>query len=117
VRARSIRPEARAVVREVLHGPRPQAKLTVGPSDDRYEREADEVAERVMRMPVPGTEVPSPTGRRPGAALQRACAECEEERLQRVGTGAPTLRPESEAELRRLRGRGEPLPESARRRP
>lgn len=30
-----------------------QAKLTVGPPDDRYEREADRVADLVMRMPDP----------------------------------------------------------------
>jgi ferredoxin len=32
---------------------RVQAKLEVGQPDDEYEREADEVAERVMRMPEP----------------------------------------------------------------
>jgi hypothetical protein len=31
-----------------------QAKLKVGPPDDEYEREADRVAEKVMRMPAPG---------------------------------------------------------------
>lgn len=30
-----------------------QAKLTVGPADDDYEREADRVADQVMRMPDP----------------------------------------------------------------
>ena len=33
-----------------------QAKLTVGPVGDRYEREADRVAERVMGMTVPARE-------------------------------------------------------------
>ncbi len=40
-------------------------RLTIGAADDPYEREADRVAERVMRMPV--------------AAVQRKCASCEEE--------------------------------------
>ena len=30
-----------------------QPKLTIGESDDQYEREADRVAETVMRMPEP----------------------------------------------------------------
>ena len=43
-----------------------QPKLTVGSPDDPYEKEADAVADRVMRMPEPGF-------------VQRKCAECEEE--------------------------------------
>ena len=31
-----------------------QAKLEVGPADDRYEQEADRVAQTVMRMPAAG---------------------------------------------------------------
>jgi len=31
-----------------------QAKLQVGPANDRYEQEADQVAARVMRMPAEG---------------------------------------------------------------
>ena len=88
-----------------------QAKLEVGAPDDAYEREADAVAERIMRMPVSPPDgnggVPEPIAmlRTPGAApvrslwgrevtsagaggrLRRACSECEEvreERLQRV---------------------------------
>ncbi|MCI5222897.1 MAG: hypothetical protein D3924_09550 [Candidatus Electrothrix sp. AR4] len=37
-----------------------QAKLRVGAPDDPYEQEADQVAERVMRMPAP-TIQPKPT--------------------------------------------------------
>lgn len=57
-----------------------QPKLTVGPPDDMYEREADAVASRVMRMPdnQAMTTSISPIG------VQRKCAECEEEKkLQR----------------------------------
>jgi len=54
-----------------------QTRLTVSQPDDPYEREADRVAERVMRMPVP--------------AVQRKCTACEEEdkvlRLQRRPVG------------------------------
>lgn len=44
-----------------------QPKLQVGPADDPYEREADRMAERVVRGPVAAP--PPPTG--PGAAVQR----------------------------------------------
>jgi hypothetical protein len=60
----------RAAVHQILHTPRPQMKLTVGAPDDAFEREADQVADQVMRMPEPG--------------VQRMCAECEEEK-----TGSP----------------------------
>jgi hypothetical protein len=60
----------RAAIRHILHGPRLQPKLTVGPPDDAYEREADRVADAVMRMPEPDERI------------QRMCPECEDE-LQR----------------------------------
>lgn len=60
-----------------------QAKLNVGAVDDPLEREADDVADRVMRMPDPEVS---------GAARQvsRRCAECEEEeKLQKTPAGVP----------------------------
>jgi hypothetical protein len=45
-----------------------QAKLTVNPPDDEYEREADRVAEQVMSMPEPAAS----------KQVQRACSGCEE---------------------------------------
>ena len=33
-----------------------QPKLTIGQPDDRYEQEADRVAEQVMRLPEPGIQ-------------------------------------------------------------
>ncbi|MDJ0889927.1 MAG: DUF4157 domain-containing protein [Gammaproteobacteria bacterium] len=38
------------------HSPYLQAKLRVGAPDDRYEREADRIADQVMRMPEPGLQ-------------------------------------------------------------
>jgi hypothetical protein len=71
-----------------------QAKLTVGPAGDRYEQEADRIAESVMRMagPAPagdGTATPPI----PGGRLQRKCTECKEEetRLQRKAAGNSSL--------------------------
>src|SRR5262249_22180468 len=54
-----------------------QAKLVVGSPRDPLEREADEVADRVMRR----ADVPAVGAAPP--AVQRRCAPCEEERIQR----------------------------------
>lgn len=45
-----------------------QTKLAIGQPNDRYEQEANQVADQIMRMPAP--------------KIQRLCPECEEE-LQR----------------------------------
>ena len=74
-----------------------QRKLAVNQPGDRYEQEADRVAEQVMRMPDPeqagvatGVHDSPPTVQRKCSAcekeenLQRKCAACEEkEKLQR----------------------------------
>ncbi len=43
--------DTRADIRQILRGPKLQAKLTIGAPDDVYEQEADRVADEVMRMP------------------------------------------------------------------
>jgi hypothetical protein len=53
-----------------------QAKLTVSQPGDEHEREADRVADEVMRMPEPA---PRPAVQRAPEIIQRACRECEEE--------------------------------------
>lgn len=63
-----------------------QAKLTVGAVNDPLEREADALADRVMRMadPAPGVSASPPR-------ISRKCAACEEEdaaRLQRRSAGS-----------------------------
>lgn len=52
-----------------------QAKLEIGAVDDPLEREADRVADRVMRIPDPA-KVESGTA---GERMQRKCSACEEE--------------------------------------
>src|SRR2546422_136387 len=76
--------DARPQVRRILEMPRVQPKLTVGPPDDEFEREADRVADQVMRIPEPVAA--SGGAERP--AIQRKCHECEEEEktLQRMCT-------------------------------
>src|SRR6266571_2547810 len=96
----------RTQVRESL-APRVQTKLTVGPPDDAYEREADSVANAVMRMPDEAVRE---------GQVQRMCAECEEEQLQRKSVAADTLEidPDLEVGLRSQQSGGQPLPDSTR---
>lgn len=61
-----------------------QPQLTIGEPDDKYEREADAVADQVMRMADPVSEV------------QRKCEVCEHEQMQRkeLSTGSPLIQKE-----------------------
>ena len=62
-----------------------QAKLKIGQPNDKYEQEADRMAEQVMRMPEPRQT--SLVGDSPMAnttiplseTIQRACASCSED--------------------------------------
>lgn len=75
-----------------------QAKIAIGSPDDRYEREADRVAEQVTRLSSPLSPYAAPLPIQPigaGAAtssaeapVQRLCPECEEENLQRKPAAA-----------------------------
>lgn len=91
--------------------------LTVNDPDDRFEREADAVADAVMRMAAPGTKRASGApggdssgGSGPGGAssgieatggeaagVQRMCARCS----KRLAAGKPLNCPECEEELQR----------------
>jgi len=55
-----------------------QPKLEIGAVDDPLEREADEVADKVMRMPDPAPSLRSPP------QVSRKCAACEEEEKKKV---------------------------------
>ena len=74
----------RAAIRHILRGPRLQAKLTIGAPNGKYEKEADRVADAVMRMAEP--------------QLQRACAcggrcpECQAEQLDQEDKRLQTKR-------------------------
>ena len=48
---RPIQGEQRDEIRRILDHPAAQPKLAVGPVGDKHEREADQVANRVMRKP------------------------------------------------------------------
>lgn len=76
-----------------------QTKLTIGEPNDPYEHEADQVAERVMRMATPpGISDKLSFTARTSPKAQRKCASCEdEEKVQRKEAGpsadAPTSPP------------------------
>ncbi len=45
-----------AEIRRILRSSGVQANLTIGQPNDQYEKEADSVANQVMRMPDPGIQ-------------------------------------------------------------
>jgi uncharacterized protein DUF4157/OmpA family protein len=70
-------------VQSILHANRIQPKLQVGQPNDKYEQEADRVAEQVMRMPAPqpfsSVSDSSLTNSTKPGLIQRACAACSGE--------------------------------------
>ncbi|MEA2563869.1 MAG: hypothetical protein QOH06_5373 [Acidobacteriota bacterium] len=104
----SVRPE----VRHILHAPLPQPKLTVGAPGDAYEREADQVADQVMRMPEPGVQrmcSECEEEREGQGVVQRMCAECEEEMHAKEEPGrTPSVPGGFEPRFAALRGSGQP---------
>ena len=81
-----------------------QAKLKVGEPNDRYEREADRVADEVMRMPAntlssgglpeSRSDFELPRGGT-SASIQRMCSACaeEEDELRRIPSKSPSSTP------------------------
>jgi hypothetical protein len=105
-----------------------QAKLKVGAPNDKFEQEADRVADAVMRMPeaTPVNEL-TQAALNPGQHIQRLCTECEDE-LQRqpideeeevlqtkmTDSGMPGTNHNLGNRVNQLRGRGRPLPKTLR---
>jgi hypothetical protein len=89
-------------VRQTTRAAHPQTKLAVSAPGDASEREADRIAEQVMRIPEAG--------------VQRMCAECEEETVQTKAEGGmtPSLPGSFEGRFAALRGGGQPMPPSER---
>jgi len=93
-------------------GPVIQPKLTVSQPNDPYEREADQIADRVMRMPAPQSinttlSYSSVDSRN----VQRKCASCDEEekRLQRKEQGADSPTAVAPIVHESLNSSGQPL--------
>lgn len=98
-----------------------QAKLSISRPGDRYEHEADQVAEQVMRMPDPGAEQAAVSTHPSVSKLQRMCSSCEAEEhdedqhLQTKSVdGASRSTPDVEAAVKNLNSDGHALPESTR---
>jgi hypothetical protein len=106
-----------------------QAKLTIGQPGDKYEQEADGVADAVMRMPDPQVVENSPGQ----SQIQGKCAKCGEEgeELQRQPEEeekkkeeeepiaakeepgqTPMVTPEAEHSIKNMQGSGQSLPET-----
>ncbi len=88
-----------------------QTKLTVNKPNDRYEREADAMADHVMGL---SRHAPSMT---PAASIQRKCATCEEEEeiqrkpLMRKSAEGSSAAPDGlSSQLSGAKGRGSALP-------
>ncbi len=118
----------RAEIRHILHGPRVQAKLKIGAPDDAYEREADRIAEEVVRSPSRPPASIEPAASADTPTVRRACRECAgDENIQRLADtrggapsvgrqqGLPTITSDAESRLGSLHdGAGRPLPASER---
>ncbi|MEH2237848.1 eCIS core domain-containing protein [Nostoc sp.] len=99
---------------------RPQAKLTVGEPGDKYEQEADWVANQVMRMVVPD-KLKAQSVQPVQDLLQPKCADCEEE--DKVQTKS-SIQPDTdgrfqagdniESRLNSSKGGGSTLPDEVR---
>lgn len=99
---------------------RPQAKLTVGEPGDKYEQEADWMANQVMRMVVPD-KLNTPRVQPVPDSLHRKCAACEEEDkvqtkpfIQPFTNGGLQSRDNIESRLNSSKGGGSPLPDDVR---
>jgi len=127
----------------LLNSPLIQTKLKVSTPGDRFEQEADRVADNVTRAPSPQGNSPTVSSRTQISRLQRKCTECEneaqrkpveegkpleeeDEPLQKQpmeedrdemlqGEGQPRASQGVQSQIDSLRsGGGQPLPESAR---
>ena len=75
--SRALSPSSSSITSGII-----QKKLSIGASNDRYEQEADAVADRVMQMPLSGAQMQG-IGAAQQKGIQRKCAACEEEKIQR----------------------------------
>ncbi len=97
--------------------------LSVSRPEDAHEREAEAMADTIMRMPVSmsGQPIEPSESRASGsAAVQRRCSKCEEESKEPIvhrsesAAGVPQVNSEVASNINAMRGGGSPLPESTR---
>ncbi|MBG1271391.1 eCIS core domain-containing protein [Nostoc sp. WHI] len=100
---------------------RPQAKLTVGKPGDKYEQEADWMANQVMRMVMPD-KLNAQSVQSVQDSLQRKCAACEQEEdkvqtkpsIQTATDGGLQTGNNIESRLNSSKGGGSPLSDEVR---
>jgi len=97
-----------------------QAKLKIGQPNDRYEQEADRVADHVMRMPE-GKLLPV-NGQSSSVQRKPLCPECNEKEEDEspsvmpksAGNQTPQITSGIRSQIQSLQGGGQPLTQSAR---
>jgi len=70
-------------IQNILRSTGAQAKLTIGQPNDKYEQEADRVADQVMHMSDADVAQRVETGTVQPMRIQRMCPECEDEMAKR----------------------------------
>jgi outer membrane protein OmpA-like peptidoglycan-associated protein len=80
---RPLPPLGNQVIQRLLGRHGIQAKLTVNDPGDRFEQEADRVADAVMRTPEASSATPP--------SIQRTCAHCEEELHRKESTAVQPI--------------------------
>lgn len=73
----------------ILSPVRIQPKLVVAPVGDPLEHEADRVADAILHAPLPSASPKQEPKFIANHSVQRKCADCEQEQLQRKEAGAP----------------------------
>jgi len=114
-------------IRRILRSTGARAKLTIGRPNDKYEQEADRVADQVMRMSDVDEAQRAERGTVQPMRIQRACPECEAELAQRQPEGeeeeiqakevsgrTPQIAPDIESRINSLKGGGQPLDSATR---
>jgi hypothetical protein len=96
-----------------------QPKLAINAPGDRYEQEADAMADRVMRSPDQPGSLRMGSGQS-GSSIQRKCAACQEEEEKQplmrkaIGSGGLEASPGLVSQLGNTKGAGTPLPAGTR---
>ena len=105
----------------VARAPAGQGQLALSDPADAHEREAEHVADQVMRMASPAGAGSTPvTPAAPVPVVRRLCAACEDERQHGVAraadasAGAGRVTAAVAADIHALKGKGNPLPPAAR---
>lgn len=114
---------ARQNLSSLISAPLIQPKLKIGTANDKYEREADRVADQVMTMPdgIAADSRSRLSGTSAGHSIQRLCSGCQQRHADhqvlqpRALSGhTPALSPNIAGGIQSIKGNGQPLAASAR---